>query len=954
MRYFLFIYLFSALYLSATLNQEALVKLENNGYFKDIQVTEYGIIASNNLDNALYVIKDGKSITLLENPGCGRYYSLKKDIIGFKYIDPQTGLQSPAILNINSGKITELFKRSRNCGQVSFSDNSTTAFTVEENLYIVYPDNSTKTFKIGTYSNLSPISPDGNYVCIHDKTQNLFIIDLNSGGIKRITSEGEFINQVWSPDSKKIAFQSLSGKLSVYDTADGSIEKFGHVRDFSWASGSNIYISKVVHDEQSLLSSDIFLLDLNFRSEIMISGTPDIFEASPFVYKDRLYFQNFGTNQLSSVSVTDKNVRNSRIEYSGDNGLRMKRIEINGNYSKDMLVVPYINQVYSTDYYGHRYGCCAATTCAMVLAYYQIIPHWKSSNNNWAHVIYDWYYYNNLAFSTPYDTGVGTGGGDGYMWNDQGNGGSSPSWNQKYYLQKHRLTSVQYWSNWWEVISNDIANGHPHPMCVTITASGHLILPIGIADASHQLLYYNDPYGDKNYANDAEYPSDVYGAGVLYDWPGFNTGHASLVTVAWTTSAIGTKPSAPDENVNDLQLAYGTDYADFDSQNNGFWMSADGTTGMKYWRNIDDGSNSYWWTGAMTGTTVDDYSASWNPSISSACNYKVEAYIPADIDVCTNAKYQIIHNGMTDIVRVDQAANGNSWVELGTFYFAGTDNEFIYLGDATGSKEVKLSHEENEKVTYKILYDKIRLIPQIPGFTFGGDWQYGTDSIVGYVSGGNIWGTVLNANHTDNTNSILIYDIPGSSLEANSVLSFDHWYEAEDGSGTTAYDGGNVKISTDGGSSWSVLYPLGGYPYVISSGYTNPMPGEPAYSGDSEGWTHAVFDLSDYYGLDVKIKWQFGSDTYYNFRGWYLDNVNVSVLSAPQNVTTSASGENITITWDAVGNANSYIIYASETPEGEFIYVDSTSVLSWSCPADTAKKFYKVSAVLDYSKSAKN
>ncbi|HAQ61525.1 TPA: hypothetical protein DCR49_05935 [Candidatus Delongbacteria bacterium] len=933
---------FTVLY--SAISQEELVRIENNGYYSDIKVSEYGIIATNNLDNALYLINNGTVQTLLENPGCGRYFTLYRDNIGFKLIDPETGLQSPAVLNINSGKVTELFRRSRNCGQVSFSNNGRTAFTVEEYLYIIYPDNSTKTFSIGTYSNLSPISPDGNFVCFHDEKQNLFIIDLNSGITKQTTENGEFINQKWSPDSKKIAYQSLSGKLSVYDTSYSSIEDFSHVRDFSWASGTSILMTKTTHDEQNLISSEIYELNVESRYEISLTATKDIYERSPVSFNGRLYFEDLGTNSIISADFSDK-LSDTLIEFNGTNDLRMKPVKINRDLSKDMLVVPYINQVYSTDSYVHRYGCCAATTCAMVLAYYKIIPHWKSSNNNWAHVIYDWYYYNNFAFSIPYPTG-GTGGGDGYMWNDNGNGGSSPSTNQKYYLQLHRLASSQYWSNWWTVISNDITNGNPHPMCVMITESGHLILPIGIADASQQLMYYNDPYGNKNIA----YPS-TDGAGVLYDWPGFNTGHASLVAVAWTTSAVGNKPSAPDEDVNDLQLAYGTDYSDFDNNNNGFWMSADGTTGMKYWRNIDDGSNSYWWTGAMTATTIDDYSACWNPDITVAGNYKVEAFIPVNTEVVTNAKYQIRHNSLVDVVRVDQSANGGTWVNLGTYYFTGTDNEFIYLGDATGSKEIKLSHEENEKITYKILYDKIRFTIQVPGFTSGGDWEYGTDSVTGSVSGGNIWGTVMNANHTDNTNSSLLYDVPGTSLSANSILTFDHWYIAESsGTGTTAYDGGNVKISSNGGSFWEILYPLPDYSHTISTAYANPMPGEPAYSGNSGGWVRAAFDLSTFAGSDVIIKWQFGSDAIYNYRGWYLDNISVSVMPEPENVQTTSAGSTISITWDAVPDATEYIIYASDLPDGVFTPLDTSAINSWTGNSDAQKKFYKVSAVLQYDK----
>jgi len=930
----------------AKIGQEELVRTENDGYFTNIAASDRGIIATNNLDNALYLIIEGHMRVLLENPGCGRFYSVRGGIIGFKFIDTATGKQSPALLDISTGKITELAERSHKCGQVSFSNTGKIAFTVGNDLFITDYENRTEIIPLGTYSNVSQISPDGCSVCFHDGKQNLFLLDLSTKTIIQITEDGEFFNQKWSPDSKILAFQSLSGKLFIHNFATGTVEGYGNVKDFSWISPDKLLITKTEHDEESLLSSDIFEIDITAGSLTNLTDSPENYEISPCLNGNNLYYSNFGKAEIYSAVLTSKHLNNLNIEYSHPGILELKDNIINGAYSKDMLTVPYINQVFHTDSYAHGYGCCAATSCAMVLAYYKIIPHWETSNNNWAHVIFDNYYYNNFNYNIPYDTG-GTGGGDGFMWNDNGHGGSSPSTNQVYYLRQHRLTSTQYWSNWWAAISSHLASGYLHPMCVMITASGHLIDPIGIADAGQQLLYYNDPYGNKNIA----YPYEN-GAGVLYDWPPYNTGHASIVSVAWTTSAIGTMPSSPDLTVDERQLAYTADYNDFDNLNDGFWMLADGITGMKYWRNIDDGKDSYWWTGAMTGTSVDDYSASWNPVIIYSGNYKVEAFIPANTEIVTNAKYKIYHNGTMDLVIGNQSAGAGTWISLGTHYFSGTGSEYIYLGDATGSKDIKSPHAENEKITYKIIYDKIRLTYSVPGFTYGGDWQYGTDTLVGSVSGGNIWGTVLNANHSDNTNSSLIYDISASPLPENSILSFDHWYQAEcSGSTAVAYDGGNVKASVNGGTSWEILYPLPDYTHTISSAYANPMPGEPAYSGTSDGWVHADFDLATFAGENVKIKWQFGSDALYTYRGWYLDNISVSQMLPPENVTVTISDSNIDLVWNEAEHANYYIIDSSDQPDSGFTQLGTSPVNSWNGTIDTSsKKFYRIRAVLQYDK----
>ncbi|MCK4980468.1 MAG: hypothetical protein KAS62_08730, partial [Candidatus Delongbacteria bacterium] len=557
------------------------------------------------------------------------------------------------------------------------------------------------------------------------------------------------------------------------------------------------------------------------------------------------------------------------------------------------------------------------------------------------HFIYDNYIYKDFVYDILYDVGVGTGGGDGYMWNDNGNGGSSPSTNQRFYLRQHGLTSDQYWSNWWNVITADIDNGNPHPMCVMLTASGHLIVPVGIADDVQQVLYYNDPYGNKNIA----YPS-VDGFEVMYDWPGFNTGIENLGSVAWTTSAIGSKPATAGLEIDDLQLAYADDQYDFSDRNPGLFMLADGTTGMKYWRNIDEGANTYWWTGAMTATTIDDYSASWNPDITSPGDYKVEVFIPSNTELITNAKYQLIHNSTIDEIRVDQAANAGLWVDIGTYYFTGADTEMLYLGDATGTKAVKMDHNEKEKV-FKIVYDKVKFTPQDPFYTSDGDWQFGTDAVVGSVSGGDIWGTILNANHTDNSNSKLVYDLSAVPLEDNTLLTFSHWYQMEDGTAPVAYDGGNVKISTDNGNNYNVIYPLDGYTHVISSGYTNPMPGEDAYSGDSGGWISVIFDLSAYSGQNVLLQWQLGSDDLFNERGWYIDEIDVSPFRSPQNVQIIINGTDVNITWDVVENAGSYQIYSSSDPYTGFSLIGTSMTNSWNGVEGSSKYFYKIISTTD-------
>lgn len=100
------------------------------------------------------------------------------------------------------------------------------------------------------------------------------------------------------------------------------------------------------------------------------------------------------------------------------------------------------------------------------------------------------------------------------------------------------------------------------------------------------------------------------------------------------------------------------------------------------------------------------------------------------------------------------------------------------------------------------------------------------------------------------------------------TLSFKMNYHAENPAGAEApydgWDGCNVRISTDGGSSWTVLTdPVPSYNcaslYSFGSEHWEG-PNVPGWGGSSGGWIDVTFDLSDYQGQNVKIRWAFASD----------------------------------------------------------------------------------------------
>ncbi|MCP4713104.1 MAG: hypothetical protein GY869_31120, partial [Planctomycetes bacterium] len=151
----------------------------------------------------------------------------------------------------------------------------------------------------------------------------------------------------------------------------------------------------------------------------------------------------------------------------------------------------------------------------------------------------------------------------------------------------------------------------------------------------------------------------------------------------------------------------------------------------------------------------------------------------------------------------------------------------------------------------------------------GGGWEYGSPTYGpgGAHSGENLWATVLNGDYENNA-SWTLSSVPITIAGSEPHLTFWAWYSIEN-----SWDGFNVKISIDGGASWTVIDPVGGYPDDSIVGL-----GEPGFTGDSGGWVQHVFDLAGYEG-DVMFRWHFGTDSSVNtYPGVYMDDVYVGDL----------------------------------------------------------------------------
>ncbi len=114
-------------------------------------------------------------------------------------------------------------------------------------------------------------------------------------------------------------------------------------------------------------------------------------------------------------------------------------------------------------------------------------------------------------------------------------------------------------------------------------------------------------------------------------------------------------------------------------------------------------------------------------------------------------------------------------------------------------------------------------------------------------------------------------------------LTFDHWVATEAG-----WDGGNLKISVNGGpwqlvNATDFLYnPYNATLATAGAGNTNPMAGEPAFTGSDGGsvdgsWGRSIINLAPYAKPKDKIRLRFdlGTDGCTGTFGWYIDDLMV-------------------------------------------------------------------------------
>jgi len=525
--------------------------IEEKPGFKNINVSNDAskLIFSHDEQRGFYLLDLNTSKTILiDNNKFSAYqasFSVDGNLVAFKkFIETENGrLQQPVLYNIQTGKIKELFEPVRRCGTPSFASDGNIVFTIGKDLYLInFKGKVLKTIKLQSYSNLTPVSADGNHIVFNDNQDRLWLLNLSTSEKRRFTPEGQgFFEPHWSPDGQRIVASSLSGELSVLNKNDDAVIYIGSGKHPVWADDNkNIIYSKAeVLENREVLSQELYSFNIENKIETKLTASSER-ENYPAIAGNKIYYSSMVSGLLFSADlVVDK------IIFKVQSQVRLKPV-LNSNYiqptvpilkKKDPLSavyfdIPYVNQRYDTPNWFNGNWACGATSAIQCIAYFGLVhqwPVWVSSPfyhvSDYGNYICEIYTYNGTTFNIGGRDPNGNIGYGGYGYIIKNNWANTKAYMRDYAII-HGLSSAVDWSPTRGKVVTEILNEDPFVLLNSLTSSGHYISVIGYDNIDTTTVIVNDPYGNKNngYAN-------FYGRRSWYDWPGYNNGYENLNTV---------------------------------------------------------------------------------------------------------------------------------------------------------------------------------------------------------------------------------------------------------------------------------------------------------------------------------------------------------------------------------------------------------------------------------------
>ncbi|MBO5271619.1 MAG: hypothetical protein J6B30_02205, partial [Muribaculaceae bacterium] len=422
------------------------------GFIRTPMESANGIIVTNNRYSEIYTLKNNTLTPILRANNCGLYTNLSKDgkYLGFKSFDAHD-YQAPAILDVTTGAVTILEDYVWECGQVSFANDGTMAYTMGNSL-IIRKGNTRKAYDLGFYTNIANISPDGTQVAYSNIDGRSFIINVATGAKEQINVVDGY-RATWSPDGLKMAIQTATGGVMVRDNATKRVFDLGKAESVNWANNSNeLIVTRYERvNEFEVKNSSISRINFDGSNEITLVSASDNLPIDAILTSDNQLIVPYKTGAKRGLAVKDlragitplaasvadksvvkldnETVFGGRVSNPNDNpNIKPSPIPAEGTIGE--LDIEYLSQIYDSPAVNgctkHGYVTCAPTSACMHLGYFGLLNKKATTNRYsgatkyYAHAISS-VFTNQAGSKTFNETAYGNGcysvpGGYGYMW----------------------------------------------------------------------------------------------------------------------------------------------------------------------------------------------------------------------------------------------------------------------------------------------------------------------------------------------------------------------------------------------------------------------------------------------------------------------------------------------------------------------------------------------------------
>ncbi len=573
--------------------QNAGYESTSTGYLALPKQAKDGILVTNNRHSELYMLRNNQLETLVSSPGCGRYTNLNKEktLLGFKSIDEYMN-QAPAILDLATGEVTLLEPYTNLCGQVSFSNDGTMAYTVENTLVINRKGLKT-TYDLGYYTNIVNLSPDGRSVAFSDPDGRPVVMDLQKGSRQLLSTEvKEVYNPKWSPDSKKIIYEESNMTLYVYDAYRERFDYLSKGADAQWLNDSeNIVFTTAEYENDDVfqfVGSSVNKMSVNTRvKDVIVPTSKDMPQEVAVLDGNRLaitysHVANRRVVAMPLETVTQRRARGinsiksteevlfalpayepfAQVEFEIKNNPQMRRapqITDQTDATQASLIganeIPYLNQNYDVPVsyagcYGYGPSACGPSSAVMILAYYGLLnkkaysSRYGSSCPWGATNYYSWYvgqqYTSPVTGHVFSDAASASGcyakGGFGFTWNSRNGSSGSPRTTLANFFKKNGVTNAAFSYGGRSDVVAENKDGYPYAWCITSGKSnGHVICPFR-SNAYYSGGYFYSKTGSvvcqDPYGNANRSPWKGDGRRSTYDFSGYNNGFYTMYN-AW-------------------------------------------------------------------------------------------------------------------------------------------------------------------------------------------------------------------------------------------------------------------------------------------------------------------------------------------------------------------------------------------------------------------------------------